>query len=182
MICLYPKDFRVCYRDDLVQHFADLAINRGTFAACARTSLDLIVTVPRYRLEKIVSLHRTTALNLTVGLLAAGGILSLVVGVYPGLVLLAVAVAFVIAQRSSLAQAIRTPDSRQRSRRLTAAATFAALCLGTVAVAMLDLWGEDSWGNKVIAYNAAFVLSLVGAVVSLIAGLLTPNALHDGQL
>ena len=48
------KSFGGHYGDDLVQQFADLVADRRARAAWARTGVDLIVTVPRYRLESIM--------------------------------------------------------------------------------------------------------------------------------
>ena len=47
---LYPREFRHRYRDDLIQHHADLTRDRGRAAAWSRSGLDLIVTIPRYAL------------------------------------------------------------------------------------------------------------------------------------
>ena len=46
LIRLYPREFHDRYRDDLVQSFSDLVDSRGTGAACARTAIDLAITVP----------------------------------------------------------------------------------------------------------------------------------------
>lgn len=86
---LYPKEFRHDYRDDLIQLHADLASHRGTTAAWTRSVLDLLVTVPRYRLEAIMNPRRsTTTLNLTITVLAFAGIASLLAGLYPGVFIL----------------------------------------------------------------------------------------------
>jgi hypothetical protein len=119
VIRLYPREFRARYRDDLVQHFTDLVNERGLRAAWTRTAVDLIVTVPRYRLEAIMNeRHSTTTLTVAITLLAAGGLLSVPAGIYPGIVLLPLAGALAVGQRSALARAIRTADSHRRQRRL----------------------------------------------------------------
>ncbi len=102
-----------------MQHFADLVTDRGARAAWTRTGVDLIVTIPRYRLENIMTeQHSATILHLAITLLAAGGVLSLLTGLGPGLALLLAAVVLAVSQRSTLAHAIRTPDTNRRRRRL----------------------------------------------------------------
>lgn len=176
LIRLYPRDFRDRYRDDLVQSFADLVDDRGARAAWARTAVDLIVTVPRYRLEAIMTeRHSTTTLSVTIAVLAAAGLLSVPVGFYPGIVLLPVAGALAVAQRSTLARAIRTPDSNRRRRRLTIAGVLAVSCVVATTIFVLDVRGEEHWGGKVVVYNLIFCVTLIGAIVYFIVGVLTPK-------
>ena len=65
--------------------------------------------------------HSATTLGIAIALLATAGLLSVPIGFYPGIVLLPVAGALAVAQRSTLARSIRTPDSNRRRRRLTIA-------------------------------------------------------------
>lgn len=58
-INLYPSSFRRHYREDLVQHFDDLVVDRGLRVASLRTALDLVITLPTYRLERIMSQPRS---------------------------------------------------------------------------------------------------------------------------
>ena len=170
---LYPNDFRDHYRDDLVQHHADLIGERGIAAAWARTGLDLLVTVPRYRLETTMNnRHSATTLNVVIGLVAAAGVASFVVGLYPGVALVIVAAIIAITQRSALARAIDTPrgDHRRRNRLITAA-VLAAVFGAMVA----DALRTEDWGNKAIVYNLVGFPALIGAVAFLIAGLFTPT-------
>jgi hypothetical protein len=95
-----------------VQQFTDLVRDRGVRAAWARTCVDLIVTVPRYRLERVMNeQHSLITVNIGITLLALGGVVGWVTDLYPGMVLFVAAVALGVAQRSTLSQAIRTPDS-----------------------------------------------------------------------
>lgn len=55
LLWLYPRDFRDRYADDLVQTLADLSGELGPWRAWRRVSLDLVVTVPRYRLETLMN-------------------------------------------------------------------------------------------------------------------------------
>lgn len=62
-------------------------------------------------------------------LLATGGVVGVLTDFYSGIVLFAAAAALALAQRSTLARAIRTPDSNRRRRRLGIAAVLGALCV-----------------------------------------------------
>jgi hypothetical protein len=69
---LYPQDFRDHYRDDLTQAHADLVHQRGRSRGWCRSGLDLLITVPRYRLETIMNpRHSDTAILLVIGALIA---------------------------------------------------------------------------------------------------------------
>ena len=81
LVRLYPAEFRRDYTDDLVQHFDDLIAHHGIPAAWGRTALDLAVTVPRYRLEKIMNEHQSaTTITVVFGLIAAAGVASVLTG------------------------------------------------------------------------------------------------------
>lgn len=183
LVRLYPREFRGRYGDDLAQHFSDLVTDRGTRKAWTRTSIDLIVTLPRYRLESIVTeQHSATTLNVAITLLAAGGVLSVLTGLYPGAVLLVVAVVVGVAQRSTLARAIRTPDSNRRRRRLGTAAILTVVFLAAMVSYMWAVSDEDVSGTSLVLHNAIGVPAMVGAIVFLIAGLLTPKAPDSGPV
>jgi len=174
LVRLYPRDFRQSHGEDLVQHFADLITDRGARAAWTRTGVDLIVTIPRYRLENIMTeQHSATTLHLAITLLAAGGVLSLLTGLGPGLVLLLAAVMLAVAQRSTLARAIRTPDTNRRERRLSTAAILAVIFLATY-IAFLQLIG-DTWTIRDTLLAAIGAPAMIGSPIYLIAGLLTPK-------
>ena len=178
LVRLYPSSFRGHYGDDLVQHFADLVADRGARAAWTRTGVDLIVTVPRYRLESIMNeQHSATSLNVAITLLVAGGVMSILTGQYPGMVLLAGALALAVAQRSTLARAIRTPDSNRRRRRLGTAAVLTLVFLASIV--SLFSASKDRWAGGEQMLIAIGVPAMVGAIVFLIAGLLTPRTPHN---
>ena len=178
LLRLYPPSFRRRYGADLVQHYSDLVADRGVRAAWARTAVDMIVTVPRYRLESVMNeQHSATTVSAAVGVLAGAGVLSLLVGLYPGLALLAVAVVLAAGRRGQLAQALRTPDSNRRRRRLTTAAVLAAVFVATYTAytAMIG----DEWTVRETVLAAVGTPAMFGAVGFLIAGLLTPRSTDE---
>jgi hypothetical protein len=174
LVRLYPKTFRDTYRDDLVQHFDDLVADRGTGAAWSRTALDLAVTIPRYRLETIMNeRHSANTITVTAGLLAAAGVACVLVGLYPGGLLLVVAVALAIAQRSAIARTLRAPDPDRRRRRLHTAAVLGVIFVASF-IAYLMLIG-DTWTTRETVLTIIGNAAMIGAVGFLAAGLLTPK-------
>ncbi len=178
-ITLYPPSFRRHYCEDLVQHFDDLIVDRGQRGAYLRTLLDLIITVPNYRLERIMSQQRSaTTLVVIISLVAAAGVLSLLTGVYPGLALLGAAAVLGVTQRSTLAKALRTPVVGLRRRRLTISAVLAAVFVVTFGVYLMVI--GDTWTARETVLAAVGTLAMIGAPIFLVVGLLTPNA--DAQV
>lgn len=174
LIRLYPREFRQEYGEDLVAHYADLVAQHGARAARSRTALDLIVTIPRYHLEHVMNeRHSTSTLTITIGLLAVAGVASVMTDLYPGAILFVVAVVLAIAQRSTLARAIRTPDTNLRRRRLLTAAILAVISVGSYAI-YSSLIG-DNWGVRETVLTIIGTLALIGAPGYFIAGLLTPR-------
>lgn len=175
LVRFYPRAFRLRYSEDLVQSFTDLVIDRGTRTAWTRTGIDLLVTIPRYRLESIMTeQHSSTTLSIVISLLAGAGLVSVMVGLYPGLVFLVAAVGLAIAQRSTLARAIRTPDSNRRRRRLRIGSGLGAVSVACY-VAFVQLIG-DSWTIRETILNLIGVPAMFGGIFYLIAGLLTPRS------
>lgn len=177
---LYPREFRHRYRDDLIQHHADLARDRGRAAAWSRSGLDLIVTIPRYHLETAMNPHHTTnALNVIVAALGIAGLMAVVaVDSYIGAALLAAAAVLAVSQRSLLARAIRVHDSDRRRHRLKMAAFFAVVTVADVAIASADLPNDYSWGTKAVIYGAVSFAAAAATICYLIAGLLTRKDPH----
>jgi len=174
LVHLYPSSFRGHYGDELVEHFADMVAERGARAAWTRTALDLLVTIPRYRLESIMNeRHGATTLNITISLLVGGGIVSMLIGIYPGLVLVVAALAIAFAQRSTLARAIRTPNSDLRLRRLGIAGVLTLVFV--VSYVTYSLLIGDHWTLRETLLTGVGTLAMAGAIVFLIAGLLTPR-------
>jgi hypothetical protein len=178
LIRLYPSEFRHRYGDDLVQHFADLKGHRSARHAMGRTAIDLLVTVPRYRLESIMSANRSgTAIFAAVVLLATGGLAAILIGIpyYIAVSLLFVALVLTIAQRGTLARAIARPGS-SRSRRLILAGVLATVFAGATGGYLWDLGDEAVSSLGLLGYTAVGTFALVGAVASLAAAVFTPGA------
>ncbi len=175
LVLLYPRAFRRHYGDDMVRHFADLVADRGSRDAWVRTSVDLLVTVPRYRLETITSERRsTTVISVCIAGLTSAAVLSLLTGLYPGMLLALAALVLGIAQRSTLARALRTPDTHRRHRRLVLAAILAAVCVVSFVVYYLVI--GDRWTVRETVLAVVGAIAMVGAPVFLALGLLTPKA------
>lgn len=177
LTCLYPRDFRNRYRDDLVQIHADLTREHGPARAWARTTLDLFVTVPRYRMEPIMKESLSpTVLTVAIAAMAVAGIASVfVTDGYAGAVLLTpLAIVLAVTQRSKLARSIDAVNgSRMRRKRLTTAAVL------TVSLPVIFFAGPlilgDHWGIDAIALFGLWFVLLIAAVVYFIAGITTPR-------
>ena len=185
LVNLYPAEFRHEFGPDLEQHFADLHADRGARAAWARTAFDLIITVPRYRLESVMS-ARSTSVSLVVVPASAGtvGAVSVVTGVVPlaGLALLVLAAAFLVVRSSHLVRALRVPSERNlRRNRLTIALGCGVVFAASIIGYLIAISDENVGGGTLIAWNAIGVPAMIGSIVFLIAGLLTPKAqpAHD---
>jgi len=182
LLRLYPKDFRTDYGEDLLQHFGDLVTDMGTPAAWVRTGIDLVVTVPRYQLETIMTeRHSATTVHIALTVLAAGGALSFVAGFGPGIVLLVAAIVVAFAQRCALARSIRTPDATRRRRRLATAVALAAICAASIISYASAISHPNVSDTSLIVHNAIGIPTLIGAIVYLIVGLLTPRAPAAGH-
>ncbi len=174
LVRLYPSAFRREYGEDLMAHYADLVADRGVRAARTRTALDLAITIPRYHLEHVMTeQHSATTLSIVIGLFAAGGLASLMTGVGPGMILFVVAIVLAVAQRSTLARALRVPDSNLRRRRLWTAAVLGAVFVASFATYSVLI--GDNWGVRETVLTIIGTLAMFGAAGYLIAGLLTPR-------
>ena len=120
--------------------------------------------------------HSTTALYLVVFGLAAAGTLGFVTGVGPPALLFLVAAGVVaVAQRSQLAQAIRTPDTDVRHRRLRAAAVCAVVSVISVITYGWDLADNEISTASLLGHSLIGTSAMIATVVFLLAGLLTPR-------
>jgi hypothetical protein len=174
LVRLYPREFRQEFGDDVVQHFDDLVAERGLRVAYGRTALDLAVTLPRYRLETIMNeRHSATTISIVVGSLAAAGVAGVLTGIYPGALLLVVAVVVAVTQRSAIARALRAPDADRRRHRLHTAAVLAVVCVTSYVVYLMVI--GDTWTTRETVLAIIGNAAMIGAVGFLAAGLLTPK-------
>ena len=175
LLRLYPRDFRDHYGDDLLQIHTDLSDELGPRRAWRRATLDLIVTVPRYRMETLMKRHTSTVLTAAIVVMACVGIVSPFAGLYPGALLLPLAVLVAVTQRSKLARSMDVADcDRLRRKRLKASAMLAA-SLPVIYLVSLPLLGDD-WGtDAVVAFSVWFAV-LIAAACYFIAGISTPKS------
>jgi hypothetical protein len=175
---LYPRAFRVHYGDDLVVHFADLVERDGSAAAWRRTALDLLVTVPRYRLESVMNTRRTTSTLVTlVAALTIAAVGAFAAGLAPlGLIALLLAVALAVAERSRLARSMRPSGQAHRRRILAWAGALAVCCVASLVIGMIDLGDRASWpAGRLLAYNVAFFATGIGALACVATGQRRPH-------
>lgn len=178
LVRLYPRGFRRDYTDDLVQNFTDLLANHGPSRTWRRTAVDLAVTVPRYRLETVMNPHHTnTTLYIATAGVAAAAVVSITTALFPGgFALLVAAAVLTVMSASRLARSTRPPDTQRRRHLLTAASVLAATCVVSTTAFWIELSVSANWhGGKLVAYNAFFFLTAIGAVVCLVVGLRTPR-------
>ena len=176
LLRLYPRDFRDHYGDDLLQIHTDLSAELGSRRAWRRVTLDLIVTFPRYRMETLMKeQHTSTVLTAAIVVMACVGIASPFAGLYPGALLLPLAVLVAVTQRSKLARSMDVTDcDRLRRKRLKASAMLAA-SLPVIYLVSLPLLGDD-WGtDAVVAFSVWFAV-LIAAACYFVAGISTPKS------
>lgn len=171
----YPRSFREEFGEDLVSLFDDLTVGRGRAAAWWICGIDLLVTLPRLHLERIMNHTQTTSvINWTIALLTTAGAASLLTGAYPGALLLLVAGAFGVSHRGSLARAVRVPDSGLRRRRFVTAAVLATVFVICYLLFLVTV--GDTWNGGETALALTGTTSMIGSGVYLVAGLLTPRS------
>lgn len=178
LVGLYPRQFRHDYGEDMVRHFADMVDDRGRRAAWSRTAIDLIVTVPRYRLESIMNESQsTTTMGVTLAALIVAAAVGVLTGLYlVGLVALVAAIGLGVARRSALAQAIRRPGENRRRNRLATAGVLALVCAAALVSYTSDLSDDKISGTSLMIHNLIGVPSMIGTVVMLVLGLFTPSS------
>lgn len=177
LIRLYPPAFRREFANDMLLIFDALVEDRGTLTAASRTSLDLVVTVPRYRLETVMTdSHSTQVLTAAIAALLVLGFLSPMAGLlWLGPLFILAGLGLMIANRTRLAQAIRTPDSSARRRRLRLAALSAAVFALAVVGYGIVIWDETASTLGLLLPSAVGTAALMCSAWFLVAGLLTPR-------
>ena len=174
---LYPRDFRDRYGDDLVQTLTDLSAELGPRRAWQRVTLDLVVTVPRYRMETLMKQeHNSMVLIAATTAMACAGIISLFIdGLYLGVLLVPLAAIVAITQRGKLARSMDTVEaSRLRRKRLRIAAVL-AMSLPVIYLVSLPILG-DEWGTDAIVAFGLWTAVLIAAVSYFVSGITTPKS------
>lgn len=176
LLVLYPRDFRDRYSDDLVQTLTDLSAELGPRRAWRRVTLDLVVTVPRYRMETLMKeQHSSTVLTVAIIGMACAGIISLFIGLYLGVLLVPLAAVVAITQRGRLARSMDAVDASQfRRKRLRIAAVLAA-SLPVIYLVSLPILGDD-WGTDAKVAFGIWTAVLIAAVSYFVAGITTPKS------
>ncbi len=176
LLVLYPRDFRDRYSDDLVQTLTDLSAELGPRRAWRRVTLDLVVTVPRYRMETLMKEeHSSTVLTVATTGMACAGIISLFIGLYLGVLLVPLAAVVAITQRGRLARSMDAVDaSRLRRQRLRIAAVL-AVSLPVIYLVSLPILG-DEWGTDATVAFGLWTAVLIAAVSYFVSGITTPKS------
>lgn len=167
----YPAPFRRRYGDDIIIAFDDLRADRGIRVAYWRALVDLVVTIPKYRLESAMSEHRArfTLVVLTITL-AFAGFTTLAVGSWPvSVCLLACAALLSVSQRSAVAPGVPTRVAGRRRRLFVAAVVSFVVFACSVVAFLVDIGDDHVAGGALLFYNAIGMLSLVGGIVMTIA-------------
>lgn len=176
LLVLYPRDFRDRYTDDLVQTLTDLSAELGPRKAWRRVTLDLVVTVPRYRLETVMKDERSsTLLTIAITVMAVAGITSVFVGLNHGVVLVPLAGVAAITQRSNLARSIDAVDGTGLRRKRLRTASVLAASLPVIYLVSLPILGNH-WGTDAAVAFGLWVGVLIAAVCYAIAGISTPKS------
>lgn len=178
LIPLYPAAFRREFGDDMLLLFDSLVADRGILAATSRTSLDLIVTVPRYRLETVMTDSRATQVLTTTiaGLLVLGFISPMAGLLWLSPLFFLAGLGLIVANRTRLAHAIRTPDSSRRRHRLRLSALSAAVFAAAVVGYGVVIWDETASTLGLLLPSFLGTAALVCSAWFLVAGLLTPRS------
>ena len=173
---LYPRDFRDRYSDDLVQTLTDLSAELGSRRAWRRVTLDLVVTLPRYRMETLMKQERSfTVLIVATIAMACAGIISLFIGLYFGVLLVPLAAVVAITQRGRLARSMDAVDASQFRRKRLKIAAVLAVSLPLIYLVSLPILG-DEWGTDAKVAFGLWTAVLIAAVSYFVAGITTPKS------
>jgi hypothetical protein len=176
LLRLYPRDFRDQYRDDLLQIHTDLSAELGPRRAWRRVALDLIVTVPRYRMETLMKEQRTsTGLTAAIVVMAVVGIASPLVGLFPGVLLLPLAVLVAVTHRSKLARSMDDADGDGLRRKRLKVSAMLAASLPVIYLVSLPILG-DHWGTDAKVAFGVWLAVLIAAACYFVAGISTPKS------
>jgi hypothetical protein len=159
-----------------VQNLTDLSGELGSRRAWRRVTLDLVITVPRYRMETLMKPERSSAvLMVAIVAMAVVGIASVFVGLFPGVLLVPLAAVVAITQRSKLARSMDAVDGDRLRRKRLRIAGVLAVSLPVIYLGSLPILG-DHWGNDAVVAFALWFAVLIAAVSYFIAGITTPRS------
>ena len=120
-------------------------------------------------------LQTSTVLTAAIVVMACVGIASPFAGLYPGALLLPLAVIVAVTQRSKLARSMDATDcDRLRRKRLKVAAMLAA-SLPVIYLVSLPILG-DEWGTDAIVAFSVWFAVLIAAAGYFVAGISTPKS------
>lgn len=176
LLVLYPRDFRDRYSDDLVQTLIDLSAELGPRRAWRRVTLDLVVTVPRYRMETLMKEEHSSKVLIvaTIGM-ACAGIISLFIGLTLGVLLVPLAAVVAITQRGRLARSMDAVDASGLRRKRLRIAAVLAVSLPVIFLVSLPILG-DEWGTDAKVAFGLWTAVLIAAVSFFVVGITTPKS------
>ena len=120
-------------------------------------------------------LHTSTVLTAAIVVMACVGIASPFAGLYPGALLLPLAVIVAVTQRSKLARSMDAADcDRLRRKRLKVSAMLAA-SLPVIYLVSLPILG-DEWGTDALVAFSVWFAVLIAAACYFVAGISTPKS------
>lgn len=166
-----PRRFAAATTTTSIDAFEDLRADRGIRVACWRAMVDLVVTVPKYRLESAMSERRArfTLAALTI-MLAFACFATLAGGAWPvSFGLLTGAVVLLVGQRGAGFQSSQTQPTNSRRRLLTGFVVALTVFAALVGAYLVDI-GDDHVGSRALMlYNFVGLISLFGGVMLTIA-------------
>ena len=178
LVRLYPRQFRHDFADDMVLVFGELVEHKGRAATWRRVLVDLVVTVPTYRLETVMAPQRSAnALVVLVATLTLGAVATFAIGVWPvAAILLLVAVVIGITERSQLARSLRPENPSHRRRLLARSAVLGLIAVAVLVIGLADLGDESHWpAGRLLLYNTLFLSAVVAALAHLVVAFRHPD-------
>jgi hypothetical protein len=178
LVRLYPRRFRHDFADEMVVVFGELVERNGRAATWRRVLVDLVVTVPVYRLETFMAPQRSTAALTALALtFAVGAVTTFAIGVWPAaVVLLLVAVVIGVSERSHLARSLRPENPSHRRRLLIRGAVLGLMAISVLVVGLIDLGDETHWpADRLLLYNTLFFGAVVAAFAHLVIAYRQPD-------
>ena len=169
LLVLYPRSLREDYEEEMVLAYTDLRRRDGR-RVWARLLIDLAVSVPRTRLESVMSTIPSARTVVTVEIAAALALSALALALLGPWALLVplVLVGLALAERTRLARSLDNGPAAGGVRApVTGLATSAAVLVGAVASGLYHVNTFASLGSTtVVAHNLVAGAALAGILVS----------------